>query len=200
MPPIKQIGIIALILIIAFTVFIGYTVFSSSSSTETETPIENPKKPDEPLGFFTQQIIFHYQDGTKSTDTFAWLYHNNKILENVEYELYAHPSEDDGRLEMVMTFYTLEYNLINDQGDTVKTERIQFSGLYNQEITKKTLLCSETWDPFVFVNYTFPDGEYHIQLIPSGEIQVDGKQTNLPENIQFQVTVKDERAIDVGFN
>lgn len=176
-------------------IFLGlFFVFTSGSSVTSDWEI---KASGEQVGYFEEQLIMMYQDGSTSEVTPQWLYHNDRVIEQVEYVLYGIPDE----VALVdMQGFQLSYDLIDSDGVTVKQDSIVFDQTNPVSVSGKTMLVSKSCSPFDFVNYTFPDGEYVVSFIPSGSILVDDMETSLPRSFDVMIVVRDERAISIDFN
>ena len=172
---------------------ITYFSVSSSSSTTGWYIVES----NENIGVFEEQLIMTYQDGSTSTITPQWLYHEDKIIENITYSLYGIPDKD---VTVNMQQFQVQYTVKNDNDNVVSQEILDTDQVFTGDLSERRLLVSKKSSPFDFVDYSVPDGEYMISFIPSGTIFVDGQETNLPCSVDVQIMVKDERAIDIGFN
>ena len=189
---IYRILIIAVVAVFAFSCV--YIV--TSSSDEQENPVVDPDTGEE-QGVYSQNLFIEYQDGSRSDDLIGWMYHDDKIFESMTYELYITP---ESKTTVNMQFYYFEY-IINDEfGSLVKTGQVYFSNLFNQQADGRTLVASDSFSPFDFINYTYPDGTYTFMIIPSGDILFDNLPMNLPDEFSVTVTMIDERQINIDFD
>lgn len=188
----KPVWIISIILIIILVASVFYVV--SEYPGEYDTPINDP---DDEIGFYSQRLVINYQDGTKSSDLVSgWLYHDNKKIDDITYSLFVTPESDD-RVEFIIQYYNFMFE-VSESGVLVKTGYL-YPDTINKGAEGRTLLCEIDFDPFDFINYTYPDGTYAIKIIPSGEILMDNETVNLPDEFSFTINMIDERSIGINF-
>jgi hypothetical protein len=154
---------------------------------------------DEYLGTLSQEIIFNYQDGSSSVDTF-WLYNNEKIIESIDYFLYATPTK---KIPVETSGIDLLFTVKDSTGKTLFSDEELKSTLFKKNTYvnewDKTMIANSSINPFHLVNYNLDDDIYTIDLHFSGDLKAKGMVTNLPDPLSFEITVKDERWIDINF-
>jgi len=184
-----------IISIIILTVgIVAYVVVSYPG--EEDTPIDDPDDPDDEIGFYSQQLIVNYADGSHSNDLIGYIYQGNKKVDDITYSLYITPDE---KVTVNIQFYYFEYQVLNSDQNMVKDGQVYFSDLYNLQADGKTLVARDTFDIFDFINYTYPDGTYTIRIVPSGQILIDNVDVNLPDLFSFTIEMIDERSVDINF-
>lgn len=191
MKPGLLIGIFVVILVVAASIIYVFGV-----QDEQTTPIENPDTGEE-TGFYSQQLIIHYHDGTKSNDLITgWFYHENKKIDTIMYKLYVTPEH---QVTMNMQSYHVEYEVRQD-GSVVRSGPLHFTFPSRIGAVGKTLLVQHSFSPFDFINYSYPDGTYELSVVPSGEIIMDNNPVTLPGEFGFTMLMKDERSVNIDFN
>jgi hypothetical protein len=150
------------------------------------------------IGTLSQTIRVNYADGTSVTvgePSLLWIYNNDKIIDTFTYILSASANNET-------TVDISNYGISADIGMTGGTPYTIYSDVQEPSTvgTENTVLFTHTFNPLDCIDYSIvPDGDYVIMILPIGSITINFEETSLPSSFMFDITVKNERAVNVEF-
>jgi len=187
--------LVCLIIIIGLCIYL-YMDTSTNPSIDTWYTLSNNQS----IGTLKQTLLVQYQDGSTSELDTYWLYHDDKIMEYLRYDLIG--TSLNQSLMVDTSKYQLGFEIWNSNKQLLNNGALPYTSDDRCIIQPASTLNMYTlgFDPFTLVNYSYPDDTYSIVLKPSGTLIVNDRETNLPSSFRFSIQVIDERAINLDFN
>ena len=139
------------------------------------------------IGTINHKLIVTYTDGTTSDSPALTILYRDKPIQSIQYSISAE-SYDPGYINPLSYSPAIQtpFGTHTPSPCDGTTTATSFDLLYNVSMWK-------------LANYSLDDGTYNLNIHPSGSITYNSQNTNLPPDIPFSLTIKDDRTLNLVF-